>query len=176
MVAAMPENKEKLLQRLCEEPILYFEAYKLLGNEEEAEKVNHIVLESMMEVYPDLSRRSYDALLCIGQTVIHYLCGTNLSLVNEINREDVKNESISNEEHFLALIRKCGGDVLLQVLAEMPEDKKCVLTLKYAYGLDAAVLNILLGLSHQELLKGLESSRATMITKMENLYECQKNI
>ena len=39
MVAAMLKNKGKLLQRLCEEPVLYFEAYKLLGNEEEAEKL-----------------------------------------------------------------------------------------------------------------------------------------
>ena len=87
----------------------------------------------------------------------------------------MKNESISSEEYFLALVGKCGSDVLLQVLAEMPQDKKCILTLKYAFGLDTDVMNTLLGLSHHELLKELESSRRVMITKMENLYECQES-
>ena len=171
----MLNSKEKLFRRLCKEPLLYFEAYKLLGNEKGAEEVSSTALERMVEVYPVLKRKSYDDLLCICQTVIHYLCGTDLSLAEEINREDVKDESISNEEYFLALVGKCGSDVLLQVLAEMPEDKKCILTLKYAFGLNTDVMNTLLGLSHQELLKELESSRATMITKMENLYECQKS-
>ena len=175
MVAGMLKRKETLLRRLCKEPVLHFEAYKLLGNENDAEEVCSTVLERMIEVYPVLKRKSYDDLLCICQTVIHYLCGTDLSLVEEINGEDVKNKSISSEEYFLALVGVLGSDELLKVLAEMPEDKKCILTLKYAFGLDTDVMNTLLGLSHQELLKELESSRATMITKMENLYECQKS-
>lgn len=170
----MLKSKEKLFRRLCKEPILYFVAYKLLGNEKEAENVSSIVLERMIGVYPVLKRKSYSDLLCIYQTVIYYLCATSLSLVRETNLEDVKTESISGEEYFLALVRDCGSDVLLQVLSEIPQDKKCVLTLKYAYGLDTHVMNTLLGLSHHELLKELESSRATMITKMENFYECQK--
>ena len=171
----MLKNKEKLFRRLCKDPMLYFEAYKLLGNEKEAEEVCSTVLERTIEVYPVLRRKSYNDLLCICQTVIHYLCGTDLSLAGEINGEDVKNESISSEEYFLALVGKCGSDVLLQVLAEMPQDKKCILTLKYAFGLDTDVMNTLLGLSHHELLKELESSRRVMITKMENLYECQES-
>ena len=128
MVAGMLRSKEKLLRSLCKEPMLYFEAYKLLGNEKEAEEVCSTVLERMIEVYPVLKRKRYDDLLCICQTVIHYLCGTDLSLSKEINREDVKNESISSEEYFLALVGNCGSDVLLQVLAELPQDKKCILT------------------------------------------------
>lgn len=157
MVAVMLKSKEKLFRRLCKEPILYFEAYKLLGDEKEAEKVCSIVLERMIGVYPVMKRKSYDDLLYIYQTVIRYICAASLSLVKEINREDVKNDSISNEEYILALVLDCGSDVLLQVLAEMPEDKKCILTLKYAFGLNADVMNTLLGLSHHELINAIWS-------------------
>ena len=171
MVAGMLKSKEKLLRRLCKEPMLYFEAYKLLGNEKEAEEVCSTGLERMIGVYPVLKRKSYDDLVCICRTVIHYMCAASMSL----DLEEVKNDSIRSEEVFLALVRDCGSEVLLQALNEMPKDKKCILTLKYAFGLDTQVMNTLLGLSNHELSKELESSRAIMITKMENLYECQKS-
>ena len=171
----MLKNKEKLFRRLCKEPMLYFEAYKLLGNEKEAEDVSSTVLERMIGVYPVLKRKSYNDLLGICRTVIHYLCVTGLSLEREISRDDVKKDSIRSEEYFLTLVDDCDSAVLLQVLEELPKDKTCILTLKYAFGLDTHVIKTLLGLSHHELLKELESSRVIMITKMENLYECQKS-
>ncbi len=171
MVAGMLRSKEKLFRRLCKEPMLYFEAYKLLGNEKEAEEVCSTVLERMVGVYPVLKRKSYDDLSCICRTVIHYICATSMSL----DREEVKKDNIRSEEDFLALVRDCDREVLMQALKEIPKDKRCILTLQYVFGLDTRVMNTLLGLSHHELLKELESSKRVMITKMENFYECQEN-
>ena len=63
MVAEMLKSKEKLFRRLCKEPMLYFEAYKILGSEEKAEEVCITVLERLIRVYPVLKRKSYDDLL-----------------------------------------------------------------------------------------------------------------
>ncbi|MBQ8041362.1 MAG: hypothetical protein IJ274_16100 [Lachnospiraceae bacterium] len=171
MVAGMLKSKEKLFRRLCKEPKLYFVAYKILGNEEKAEEVYGTVLERMISVYPVLKRKSYDDLVYICRTVILYLCVTSMSL----DLDDVKKDSIRSEEDFLALVRDCDSEVLLQAIKEMPKDKRCILTLQYVFGLDTHVMNTLLGLSHHELLQELESSKRVLITKMENLYECQKS-
>ena len=171
MVAGMLKSKEKLFRRLCKEPMLYFEAYKILGSEEKAEEACITVLERLIRVYPVLKRKSYDDLVCICRTVILYLCAASMSL----DLDEEKKDNIRSEKIFLALVSDCGSDVLLQAINEMPKDKRCILTLKYAFALDTHVMNTLLGLSQHELSKELESSRSIMLTKMENLYECQKS-
>lgn len=172
MVAGMLKSEEKLFRRLCKEPMLYFEAYKILGKEEAAEEACITVLERIIEIYPVLKRKSYEDLSCISRTVIQYLCVKSVSL----DREEIKKDSIRSEDDFHALVCDCDREVLMQAIYELPKDKRCILTLKYAFGLGTHAMSTLLGLSHRELLKELESSKVTMITKMENLYECQKNI
>ena len=171
MVAGMLKSKEKLFRRLCKEPMLYFEAYKILGSEEKAEEVCITVLERLIRVYPVLKRKSYDDLVCICRTVILYLCAASMSL----DLDEEKKDNIRSEKIFLALVSDCDNEVLSQAINEMPKDKRCILTLKYAFALDTHVMNTLLGLSQHELSKELESSRSIMLTKMENLYECQKS-
>ena len=170
MVAGMLKSEEKLFRRLCKEPMLYFDAYKILGKEEAAEEACITVLERVIDIYPVLKRKSYEDLSGICQTVIQYLCVKRVGL----DQEEIKKNTIRSEKKFLALVNDCDKELIMQAIYELPRDKRCVLTLKYAFGLGAHAMSKLLGLSHYELLKELESSKATMITKMENLYECQK--
>ncbi len=166
----MRKSEEELLRRLCKEQKLYFEAFKILGKEEAAEKACITVLERMIEIYPVLKRKSYEDLSGISQTVIQYLCVKSVGL----DQEEIKTNTIRGEKKFLALVNDCDKEVIMQAIYELPKDKRCILTLKYAFGLGAHTMSTLLGLSHYELLKELESSKVTMITKMENLYECQE--
>ena len=170
MVAGMLKSEEKLFRRLCKEPMLYFEAYKILGKEEAAEEACITVLERIIEIYPALKRKSYEDLSGICQMVIQYLCVKSVCL----DREEIKKNTIRSEKEFLALVNDCDKELIMQAIYELPRDKRCVLTLKYVFGLGAHAMSKLLGLSHYEVLKELKSSKATMITKMENLYECQK--
>ncbi|MBR2402748.1 MAG: sigma-70 family RNA polymerase sigma factor [Lachnospiraceae bacterium] len=166
----MRKSEEELLRRLCKEPTLYFEAYRILGKKKEAEEACITVLERIIEIYPALKRTSYEDLSGICQMVIQYLCVKSVCL----DREEIKKNTIRSEKEFLALVNDCDKELIMQAIYELPRDKRCVLTLKYVFGLGAHAMSKLLGLSHYEVLKELKSSKATMITKMENLYECQK--